>query len=98
MIIKSSQNPLYKKRTKYIYISKGDNGQRPFISTGGIIALISLIIILFSFVFTFLKYLDSQIDNKINNPEYIHKITSDIRPSLIFDANSTIHDDFGADK
>lgn len=42
------------------------------------------------------SYVDWRIEKKINNPEFIRKISSNIRPSVIFDSKESIEIDLGA--
>jgi len=42
------------------------------------------------------SYIDWRIEKKINNPEFIRKISSNIRPSVVFDSNESIEIDLGA--
>ncbi len=40
-------------------------------------------------------YIDNKIDKKINNPSYIKKVASHVRPFIIFDENESILADSG---
>ncbi|MCH8011277.1 MAG: hypothetical protein IIA61_04910 [Candidatus Marinimicrobia bacterium] len=42
------------------------------------------------------SYIDWRIERKINNPEFIRKISSNIRPSVVFDSRQSIEIDLGA--
>jgi hypothetical protein len=41
-------------------------------------------------------YLDHRVETKINNPEFIKKVATQVRPSLIFDTSGSILVDIGA--
>ena len=42
------------------------------------------------------SYVDWRIEKKINDPEFIRKISSNIRPSVVFDSRQSIEIDLGA--
>ena len=41
-------------------------------------------------------YIDWRIEKKINDPEFIRKIASNVRPSVVFNSNESIEIDLGA--
>jgi len=64
-----------------------------------ILAILGVIVVIFSIIaglYGLEKYIDSCIDQAINNDRFIKKVASHIRPFIIFDAKGTIHADMGA--
>jgi hypothetical protein len=42
------------------------------------------------------SYVDWRIEKKINDPEFVRNISSNIRPSVVFDSNESVGIDIGA--
>ncbi len=54
------------------------------------------IVVMLSVLYGVYSYVDWRIEKKINNPEFIRKISSNIRPSVVFDSRQSIEIDLGA--
>ena len=80
-----------KKQTK-------DNGRSP--NAGAILkavcAVAGAIILLVTAYHGVNSYLDSRIDSKINNADFLKKLARSVRPSLVFDEKGSIVADMGA--
>ena len=61
-----------------------------------ILKVISSVIGILVIIFGVISYIDLRIDQKVNNPEFIEKIASNVRPSVIFDSQESIEIDMGA--
>lgn len=72
-----------------------ENGKRKLKASEIIKAFIGLVIT-FVTLYGIYSYIDWRIEKKINNPEFIRKISSNVRPSVIFDSNESIEIDLGA--
>lgn len=53
-------------------------------------------VLTFTALYGVYSYIDWRIEKKINNPEFIRKISSNIRPSVVFDSRQSIEIDLGA--
>ena len=54
------------------------------------------IVLTFAALYGVYSYVDWRIEKKINSPEFIRKISSNIRPSVVFDSRESIEIDLGA--
>jgi hypothetical protein len=80
-----------KKQTK-------DNGRSP--NAGAILkvvyAVVGAIVFLVAAYHGLNSYLDSRIDSKINNADFLKKLARSVRPPLVFDEKGSIVADMGA--
>ena len=56
---------------------------------GGLVALISAL-------YGASSYIDSRIDSRVNNPDFLKRLARSVRPSLVFDEKGSIISDMGA--
>lgn len=61
-----------------------------------ILAVIVSLITIVGGIYGLSRYIDSRIEHFVNDPKFIRKISTNIRPYVIFDENETIHVDMGA--
>lgn len=71
-----------KDNTKYSYVE--------------IVKAIVAILLMLGSLYAVYSYIDWRIDQKINSPEFIQKIASNVRPSVVFDSQESIEIDLGA--
>ena len=61
-----------------------------------VVKAVVVITALASLIFGVPAFIDSRIDQRISNPDYIRQVASHVRPSLVFDATGSILIDLGA--
>ncbi|MGD9576772.1 MAG: hypothetical protein AB7Y74_00820 [Syntrophorhabdus sp.] len=61
-----------------------------------IFGVVSAAILLFGGYHGLNSYMDSRVEARINNPEYLQKLARSVRPSLLFDDKGSIVADMGA--
>jgi len=69
--------------------------EKSIINTKVILTVISLILGLFLGVIGLESYIDGRIDKKIEDPNYLNRIATKLRPSIIFDSYGSIIADQG---
>ncbi len=57
---------------------------------------ITPVIVFIGGIYVIINYVDMRIEDKINDPRFINKMTQNIRPSAVFDENDSILADMGA--
>lgn len=72
-----------------------ENNKRKITAFEIIKAFIGIVLILTA-LYGVYNYVDWRIEKKINNSEFIRKISSNIRPSVVFDSGGSIKIDLGA--
>ena len=60
-----------------------------------IVKAISVMFGMVAALYAGISFIDNRIENKINNPGYIKKIVSSVRPAIIFDSKGSIVNDLG---
>ena len=70
-----------------------DNSNYSYIE---IIKAVFGILLIFGSLYGIYSYVDWRIDRKINSPAFIHKIASNVRPSVVFNSEESIEIDLGA--
>lgn len=61
-----------------------------------ILAVVALLMAITGGIAAFYFSIDRRIQNSVHDELFIRKVASHVRPSVIFDANETIHADLGA--
>jgi|APFre7841882654_1041346.scaffolds.fasta_scaffold39344_2 hypothetical protein len=61
-----------------------------------IYAVAGVIILLVGTYYAFIKYVDSRVDSKIHNADFLKQLARSVRPSLVFDVKGSILADMGA--
>lgn len=61
-----------------------------------VLKAIAVIIAVMAGIYGLSNFIDSRIEQAINNEQFIKKVTAYIRPFVIFDANATVYADMGA--
>jgi hypothetical protein len=74
-----------------------ENGSAPNVGAmlKVIYAMVGVIVFLFSAYYGLNSYIDSRIDSKIHNADFLKKLARSVRPSLVFDEKGSILADMG---
>jgi hypothetical protein len=62
----------------------------------GVFSVVATVILLVGAYHGLNSYIDSRIDSKIHNADFLKKLARNVRPSLVFDENGSILADMGA--